>query len=667
MLVERRSQQKSPYDLKRPLYRRLRIFASDPSLAQSLETSHINEITVDIPWEPDPDNLDLDGPAPGPVGEYLEIIDRDPETGVFYRPVDLNNKYILASDGLAPSEGNPQFHQQMIYAVAMRTVQLFEKALGRRIFWAQRRYDPYTDLSDMDRYVGRLRIYPHALREANAYYSPARVALMFGYFKREDYQDDLNLPGGMVFTCLSHDIIAHETAHALLDGINRNLLVPTNVDTLAFHEAFADIVALFQHFTMPDVLEHQIAKSNGRLNESGSLLGDLAREFGHAIGRGSALRSSAGTVPDPSRIQTTTQPHARGALLVSAVFDAFHAIYEARSKDLWRIAEAYGTADGRHLPPDLVRRLAKEAAKSADHVVTMCIRALDYLPPVDIDFGDYLRAIITADMEVMPYDPKRYRIAFMEAFRKWGVFPANVRSFSEDGLRWDPVDIAVTHDGADLFLTKALNADVVKWDLRSNRRETFKTLVGLKKSVQTYIEANTDKMSALIQGIDLDKTFYVESVKPSRRTGRDGHVMLDAVVEISQKRPGYFVLDGEDDAPDHDKAQAMWDRLEELRETWRRVQGKTDEIWPEWRARQPNWQEPDFWFRGGSTLIVDLGSGQLRYCIFNNVKSQSRYERYLDFLVGEYDDPSLRGLYMSGDFDDAEVFAVVHRAEGAAS
>ena len=62
------------------------------------------------------------------------------------------------------------------------------------------------------------------------------------------------LPGGMVFTCLSHDIIAHETTHAMLDGLHRRFIEPTNPDVLAFHEAFADIVALFQHFTFPEVL-----------------------------------------------------------------------------------------------------------------------------------------------------------------------------------------------------------------------------------------------------------------------------------------------------------------------------------------------------------------------------------------------------------------------------
>ena len=37
-----------------------------------------------------------------------------------------------------------------------------------------------------DGYVRRLRIYPHALREANAYYDPEKIALLFGYFPAAD-------------------------------------------------------------------------------------------------------------------------------------------------------------------------------------------------------------------------------------------------------------------------------------------------------------------------------------------------------------------------------------------------------------------------------------------------------------------------------------------------
>ena len=53
-------------------------------------------------------------------------------------PVDLDDPRLLAQDGWAPSEGNPQFHQQMVYAVAMKTIEHFERALGRPVLWRPR-------------------------------------------------------------------------------------------------------------------------------------------------------------------------------------------------------------------------------------------------------------------------------------------------------------------------------------------------------------------------------------------------------------------------------------------------------------------------------------------------------------------------------------------------
>ena len=44
-----------------------------------------------------------------------------------------------------------------------------------------------------------------------------------------------------------------------------------------------------------------------------------------------------------------------------------------------------------------MNRIAAEAAATAQSTLTMCIRAFDYLPPVDVTFGDFLRALVTAD------------------------------------------------------------------------------------------------------------------------------------------------------------------------------------------------------------------------------------------------------------------------------
>src|SRR6185503_12419804 len=127
-----------------------------------------------------------------------------------YEPVDLDDPRLLAQNGLPPSEGTPQFHQQMVYAVASLTIRNFERALGRRVIWSPGPPPPGASEKDDSHFVPQLRIYPHALREANAYYSPTKKALLFGYFPASTDDPGEHLPGGMIFTCLSHDIIAHE-------------------------------------------------------------------------------------------------------------------------------------------------------------------------------------------------------------------------------------------------------------------------------------------------------------------------------------------------------------------------------------------------------------------------------------------------------------------------
>src|SRR5882757_3631224 len=96
----------------KPTHRRLRGYSFDPSLSAKLETAFINERIYTVPWE------DLE---PGPVGDYVEVIDVDPASGCFYEPVNLSDSHLLAQDGLPASAGNPQFHQQMGYAVVMTT------------------------------------------------------------------------------------------------------------------------------------------------------------------------------------------------------------------------------------------------------------------------------------------------------------------------------------------------------------------------------------------------------------------------------------------------------------------------------------------------------------------------------------------------------------------
>jgi hypothetical protein len=80
----------------------------------------VSIVVYKVPWE---------SLMPGPVGEYLEVIDYDPASKCFYEPIDLDDSRLLAQEGYPPSEGVPHFHQQMVYAVASLTIRHFERAL----------------------------------------------------------------------------------------------------------------------------------------------------------------------------------------------------------------------------------------------------------------------------------------------------------------------------------------------------------------------------------------------------------------------------------------------------------------------------------------------------------------------------------------------------------
>ena len=144
---------------------------------------------------------------------------------------------------------------------------------------------------------------------------------------------------------------------------------------------------------------------------------------------------------DKVAISTTTntfEPHDRGSILVFAVYDAFLAIVDRRTADLIRIATGgTGVLPAGALHPDLVDRLADETCKAAEHVLRMCIRALDYCPAVDITFGEYLRALITADIDLRSRATAT-AIASPSSKRSGNgsILPRDVRTVSEETLAW---------------------------------------------------------------------------------------------------------------------------------------------------------------------------------------------------------------------------------------
>ena len=405
---------KSPLDT-RPERRPLRIFAFDPMLSRGGD----HRVTIEVPYRP------IEREERRFHDDRLEVVDYDASTLRYFRAVDLNNDEIAMTQGLEPLEQDPQFHQQMVYAVASKVLENFDRALGRRL-----------------RFRGgdRLRLIPHAFQARNAYFDAELNAVLFGYFPADEDDPGPNLPGQLIFTCLSHDIVAHEVAHAALSRLHAYYNEPTNPQVPALHEAFADIVAMFQRLTFSEVVAPAIRGTRGNLLDPANPLLDIGAQFGSAAGKGGPLRRIAGK-PDPALFARTREPHDLGWILVSAVYEGFVSTYERRSRDLLRLASGgSGRLPEGELHPDLVNRLTSECVRTAQAVLSMCIRATDYLPPVDPTFSDFLRAMVTADFELNRADDSGLRAAMIEAFRQRGIHPKAVGSLAVQSLLLESED-----------------------------------------------------------------------------------------------------------------------------------------------------------------------------------------------------------------------------------
>jgi len=551
-----------------PVYRPLKIFTLDPSVSRMEGAVAV----VNVPYEP---------LKPGPESALFVVDNHDGWQDLRYRRANLDDPAVLIRSGHEPSVSDPQFHQQMVYAVCSTVYAAFRKALGRYTSWG------FITSQTHHEHRTRLKIRPHAAHDRNAYYDKERGELCFGYYRAEQKVAGSNLPSGFVFTCLSHDIIAHELTHALLDGLRARFSEPSGPDVISFHEAFADVIAIFQHFSYEKILQAAIRKTQGNL-EKAKLLGDIGRQFGDTTGPMKSLRSAIEDTSSPTPYDASAEPHLLGQVLVSAIFDAFTTIFKRKTERYLRLATGgTGILPPGELPTDLQTILATEASQTASQFLSICIRAIDYCPPVDIEFGDFLRAVITADYDLVPDDPWGYREAWVDAFRRRLVYPRHVSNLSEDALRWKPARKPIP-DISDLgFAELKFDGDPGRPAGAAELRRQACAL-GRVISHPDYTEvfglAREDDSRLGQDKVDLP---CVESIRSSRRVGPDGQIVFDLVAEVTQRRI----------------------------------------------VRDQN-GNPEFDFYGGATVILGP-KGEIRYVISKNVLSEDRLARQRAFMQGE--------------------------------
>jgi hypothetical protein len=448
----------------------------------------------------------------GPRGYRVSVVDYDATHDVLYAPFEPTPARRRSfSDPYRGADADelvrdPRFHSFNTYALAMRTLAHFEMALGRRVPWG---FDAHV-----------LKIAPHAFAEANAFFSPSHEGLLFGYFASE------RSPKETIFTSLSHDVVVHETTHALLAGLRSRYLVASSPDQTAFHEAFADIVALLSVFSLREVVDvalsavppvepHRRRRSGSPREETApqgfipwraverealvdSVLLGLADQMGSelAAARGDALRRSARLSPEDVDLDSEEyeEPHRRGEVLVSAVLAAFLDAWRHRLADIRKANALWVSGD----------RVADEGADAAGLLLTMVIRALDYLPPVHVSFADFLTALLTADHDVRPDDSRyRYREKLVRSFDSFGISPVTPGGAR---ARWGHPE---GHPGLDRSHFESLTRDPI---------EVYGYIWENARLLNLHTEAHTE----------------VISVRPSVRKAPDGFALRETIAEYVQ-------------------------------------------------------------------------------------------------------------------------------------
>jgi hypothetical protein len=476
------------------------VIGQDPAIRDS--RSRIVTARVSVPAE------ELD---PGPRGYRVSVVDYDCTHNVLYPPADLARRNGHDAYEKADADrllGDPGFHAQNVYALVMRTLARFETALGRHVSWSFR-------------YGHQLQVAPHAFQEANAFYSERDQALLFGYFPGRR--------GATIFSCLSHDVVVHEASHALLDGLRDRYTDVSLPDQPAFHEGFADVVALLSVFSIAEVMEELLRASvreararragrNGagegryRVDEKWlrrSALFRLADEMGQELleRRGCGLRNSLDLDPRPDLLDHPDyqEPHRRGEVLVGAVLTALVRTWARRLADL-------GIHEGGEDDVKAIRRIAQEGAAAAGFLLTIAIRALDYTPPIDVLFGDYLSAVLTADAELVPYERQfKFRPALLESFADYGIRPTS--DARRSGL-WQPPEADPNIEDRARLTYDRIHLEALQRD----PDEVFRFLWENRATLGLYPGTYTRVMS----------------LRPCVRVGPDGFVLHETVAEYEQ-------------------------------------------------------------------------------------------------------------------------------------
>jgi hypothetical protein len=199
---------------------------------------------------------------------------------------------------------------------------------------------------------------------------------------------------------------------------------------------------------------------------------------------------------------------------------------------------------------------------------------------VDITFGDYLRALVTADREAMPDDQMGYRAELIHSFRSRGIRPEGVASYGEDVLAWEQYSGRSAAEFNPNF--RSIWKDLNQFEDAPDHEQERRLYYGLWEKADDF---------KIALGLSPSYKVSVRSLHPLYRVRPDGSLQRQIVAELIQRRDHVEV------EPDNPAAGT-------------------------------------FIFRGGATVLIDR-DGDVRYALCKPIdgeQGQMRLERQRRYL-----------------------------------
>ena len=383
----------------------------------------------------------------GPTGPRSVVVDYNADLDTRFAPAKLQKNRCF--QGLAALKNaqlldNFTFHQVNVWAIVERTLEVLEDKylLGRAVPWGHQ--------------AGRLILIPHAGYGENAFYDRDSCALHFFYFEGKQ--------GQPVYTCLSHDIVAHELGHAVLDGLKPGYNEVSSPETAGFHEYFGDAVAMMASLGTEETALI-VAKESDETLSVRNVVSAIASEFGAALQglpdeeylRGAWNKRTATDL----RKEKSQEEHDWSEVLTGVYYELLAYLYKSNRREIAqeRADVLPKQANEKKRKSEELYRSMRALVRSATQTAGVMFRAIDYCPPVDLRYGEYARAVLRAQEVAYPLDEQGIRKFLVNAFRRRGIKTQredpNKRAKIQHALRTiDAADVAGTPADAYRFLDR---------------------------------------------------------------------------------------------------------------------------------------------------------------------------------------------------------------------